>query len=148
MSNLLHCQRPSRGAVSTGKKRKFRSKPSVLCIHYATVTPGYLGRWLWELCLGQREFSSPLDVLEKQTDNKAELKAAISEVVKLTYTTIIFRDSKYVLDGVQGNVCPVRAQRATFLLTIPTSAPDLPSHEEAPQVDQVALHTFPTKHVA
>ena len=40
------------------------------------------------------------------------------------------------------------ARRATFLLTIPTSAPDLPSHGEAPQVDHVALHTFPTKHVA
>ena len=39
-----------------------------------------------------------------------------------------------------GNVCPA--------LTIPTSAPDLPSHGEAPQVDHVALHTFPTKHVA
>ena len=49
---------------------------------------------------------------------------------------------------VWGNVCPVRARRATFLLTIPTSAPDLPSHGEAPQVDHVALHTFPTKHVA
>ena len=43
---------------------------------------------------------------------------------------------------------PARARRATFLLTIPTSAPDLPSHGEAPQVDNVALHTFPTKHVA
>ena len=42
-----------------------------------------------------------------------------------------------------GNVCPARARRATFLLTIPTSAPDLPSHGEAPQVDHVALHTFP-----
>ena len=40
------------------------------------------------------------------------------------------------------------AWRATFLLTIPTSAPDLPSHGEAPQVDHVGLHTFPTKHVA
>ena len=40
------------------------------------------------------------------------------------------------------------ARRATFLLTIRTSAPDLPSHGEAPQVDQIALHTFPTKHVA
>ena len=47
-----------------------------------------------------------------------------------------------------GNVCPARIRRATFLLTIPTSAPDLPSHGEAPQVDHVALHTFPTKHVA
>ena len=47
-----------------------------------------------------------------------------------------------------GDVCPARAWRATFLLTIPTSAPDLPSHGEAPQVDHVGLHTFPTKHVA
>ena len=31
----------------------------------------------------------------------------------------------------RGNVCPVRAQRSTFLLTIPTSALDLPSHGEA-----------------
>ena len=45
-----------------------------------------------------------------------------------------------------GNVCPARTRRATFLLTIPTSAPDLPSHGEAPQVDHVALHTFPTKY--
>ena len=36
---------------------------------------------------------------------------------------------------------------ATFLLTIPTSTPDLPSHGEAPQVDHIALHTLPTKHV-
>ena len=41
-----------------------------------------------------------------------------------------------------------RARRTAFLLTIPTSAPDLPSHGEAPQVDHVALQTFPTKHVA
>ena len=47
-----------------------------------------------------------------------------------------------------GNVCPARARHATFLLTIPTSAPDLRSHGEAPQVDHIALHTFPTKHVA
>ena len=50
--------------------------------------------------------------------------------------------------AVGGNVCQARARRATFLLTIPTSAPDLPSHGEAPQVDHVALHTFPPKHVA
>ena len=40
------------------------------------------------------------------------------------------------------------ARRATSLLIIPTSAPDLPSHGEAPEVDHVALHTFPTKYVA
>ena len=51
-------------------------------------------------------------------------------------------------DHHRGNVCPVRATRATFLLTIPTSAPDLPSLGEATQVDHVGLHTFPTKHVA
>ena len=28
-----------------------------------------------------------------------------------------------------------------FALTIPTSAPDLPSNGEAPQVDHIALHT-------
>ena len=48
----------------------------------------------------------------------------------------------------RGNVCLACAQCATFLLTILTSAPDLPSHGEAPQVDHVGLHTFPTKHVA
>ena len=50
--------------------------------------------------------------------------------------------------GLWGNVCPARARRATFLLTIPTSAPDLPSHGETRQVDHIALHNFPTKHVA
>ena len=33
---------------------------------------------------------------------------------------------------VRGNVCPARARRATLLLTIPTSARDLPSHGEGP----------------
>ena len=42
-----------------------------------------------------------------------------------------------------GNVCPAHARRATFLLTIPTSAPDLPSHGKAPQVDHVA-HCTPS----
>ena len=32
-----------------------------------------------------------------------------------------------------GNVCPARARRATFLLTILTSARDLPSDGEGPQ---------------
>ena len=31
-----------------------------------------------------------------------------------------------------GNVCPARARRATFLLTIPTSARDLPSEKPLP----------------
>ena len=43
---------------------------------------------------------------------------------------------------------PPRAQRATCLLIIPTSALDFPSHGEAPKVDHVALHTLPTKHIA
>ena len=34
--------------------------------------------------------------------------------------------------GVWGDVCPVRARRATFLLTIPASARDLPSDGEGP----------------
>ena len=50
--------------------------------------------------------------------------------------------------AVDGPLGGMFARRATFLLTIPTSAPDLPSHGEGPQVDHVALHTFPTKHVA
>ena len=50
--------------------------------------------------------------------------------------------------GLRGNVCPARARRATFLLTIPTSALDLPSHGEAPQVDHVGLHTFPTNELS
>ena len=41
-----------------------------------------------------------------------------------------------------------RARRATFLLTIPTSARDLPSNGEAPKIDHDGLCTFPTKHVA
>ena len=34
--------------------------------------------------------------------------------------------------GLRGNVCPARARRATFLLTIPTSARGLPSDGEGP----------------
>ena len=49
---------------------------------------------------GQWEFSSPLDTLEKHTNNRAESKAAISAVVKVTQKTVIFGDS--VLDGVAG----------------------------------------------
>ena len=51
---------------------------------------------------GHREFSSPLDTLEKQTNNRAELKAAISAIVKVTQKTVIFGDSTYVLHGVAG----------------------------------------------
>ena len=45
--------------------------------------------------------------------------------------------------GPRGNVCPALARRTTFLLTIPTSAPHLLSHGEAPQVDHVA-HCTPS----
>ena len=51
---------------------------------------------------GHWEFSSPLDTLEKQTNNRAELKATISAVVKVTQKTVIFGDPTYVLDGVAG----------------------------------------------
>ena len=51
---------------------------------------------------GHREFSSPLDTLEQQTNNRAQLKAAICVVVKVTQKTVIFGDSTYVLDGVAG----------------------------------------------
>ena len=51
---------------------------------------------------GHWMFSSPLDTLEKQTNNRAELKAASSAVVKVTQKTVIFGDSTYVLDGVAG----------------------------------------------
>ena len=52
--------------------------------------------------LGHWEFSSPLDTLEKQTNNRAKLKAAILAVVKVTQKTIIFGFSHYALDGVAG----------------------------------------------
>ena len=51
---------------------------------------------------GHWEFSSPRDTLERQTNNRAELKAAIFAVVKVTPKTVIFGDSTYVLDGVAG----------------------------------------------
>ena len=50
---------------------------------------------------GHWEFSSPLDTLEKETNNTA-LKAAISAVVKVSQKTLIFGDSSYVPDGVAG----------------------------------------------
>ena len=56
----------------------------------------------------------------------------------------VFADNNFLFEG----ECLPGALLFYFLLTIPTSAPDLPSHGEAPQVDHVALHTFPTKHVA
>ena len=67
---------------------------------------GRMGGGIWQLppgChQGHWEFSSPPDTLEKQTNNRAELKAAISTVVKVTQKTVIFGDSTYVLDGVAG----------------------------------------------
>ena len=53
-----------------------------------------------------------------------------------------------VSKSTKGECLPGEGPGATFLLPIPTSAPNLPSHGEAPQVDHIALHTFPTKHVA
>ena len=49
---------------------------------------------------------------------------------------------KFGIRGPRGNVCPARAQRATFLLTILTSAPDLPSHEKPPK--WTTLHCTPS----
>ena len=51
---------------------------------------------------GHWESSSPLDTLEKQTNNRAELKAEIWAVVKVSQKTVIFGDSSYVLNGVAG----------------------------------------------
>ena len=48
------------------------------------------------------------------------------------------------IDHLRGTVCPARTWCATSLLTIPTSAPDLPSHGEAPQVDHIANNIGPT----
>ena len=57
----------------------------------------------WVSCHREHwEFSSPLDTLETQTHNRAELKAAISAVAKVTQNTVIFGDSAYVLHGVAG----------------------------------------------
>ena len=48
----------------------------------------------------------------------------------------------------RGSVCPACARRATFVLTIPTLTPDLPSPRESPQIDQSGPQAFPTKHAA
>ena len=48
----------------------------------------------------------------------------------------------------RGGVCSARTRHATFVSTIPTLKPDLPSPREAPQVDQSGPQTFPTKHAA
>ena len=60
--------------------------------------------------MGHREFSSPLDTLEKQTNNRAELKAVISAVVTVSQKTVIFGDSCYLLDGVAGKAFEWRRQ--------------------------------------
>ena len=49
---------------------------------------------------------------------------------------------------VGGRVCLVHARHATFVLTILTLTPELPSPREAPQVNQSGPQTLPTKHAA
>ena len=62
---------------------------------------GYVGEYGW--CFpGPWEFVAPLDEDERQTNNMAELEAAIAAVMKVTWRTVVFGDSKYVLDGVKG----------------------------------------------
>ena len=90
---------------------------------------------------------SPACPLEVRDPILPEKKVEITHTVHLTHQAHQGRRLPR-LERLWGNVCPARARRATFLLTIPTSAPDLPSHVEAPQVDHVAMHTFPTKHIA
>ena len=51
---------------------------------------------------GHWEFAVPLEEEEQQTNNIVELKAAIAAVLKLTQRSVIFGDSKNVLDGVKG----------------------------------------------
>ena len=51
------------------------------------------------------------------------------------------------LAGSYGRVF-VRAQRTTFVLTIPIVTPDLPSPRGAPQFDESGPQTFPTKYTA
>ena len=53
---------------------------------------------------GNWESIAPLEEDERQTSNRAELKAAIAAVLEVTHRPVIFGDSKYVLDGVQGEV--------------------------------------------
>ena len=93
---------------------------------------------------------SELDSRELVAPSFCGLAAALWLLVLQTRTESCHQSvlEKSVEHAFWGNVCPVRARHATFLLTIPTSAPDLPSHGEAPQVDHSRLHTFPTKHAA
>ena len=63
---------------------------------------GYVGGY--DCCFpGNWEFTAPLEEDEHQTNNRAKLKAAIVAVLKVTQHTVIFRDSKFVLDQVQGD---------------------------------------------
>ena len=51
---------------------------------------------------GHWEFAAPVEEDERQTNNRAELKVAITAVLKVRQRTVIFGDSEYVLDGVKG----------------------------------------------
>ena len=50
--------------------------------------------------------------------------------------------------GAWRNVCPARARRATFVLSILSLAPGLSSPWEVPQVDCTRLQTFLARHLA
>ena len=60
---------------------------------------GYVGGYGC-CCPGHWEFAAPLEEDERQTNNRAELKAASAAIPKVTQRTVIFAYSKYVLDGV------------------------------------------------
>ena len=47
-----------------------------------------------------------------------------------------------ILAALGGGVCPARARRATFVLSIPALTPDSPSPGGAPKIDQSGLQTF------
>ena len=79
--------------------------------------------------------------------NKQELHLFVTATPFLIRPLTTFRPVNGTLGGLKGECLPGARPARYFLLTIPTSAPDLPSHGEAPQVAH-ALHTFPTKHVA
>ena len=88
---------------------------------------------------GHWEFSSPLVTLENQTNNRAELKAAISPVVKVPQKTVIFRDSTYVLVGVADKAYTWR--RLQWCL--PTGpVPNLDLWEALPLAIDMAQHTI------
>ena len=61
----------------------------------------------YECCfLCHWELAAPLDKDERQTNNRAEFKAAIAAVLKATQRTAMFGDSKYVLDGIEEEAPP------------------------------------------